>query len=190
MSDRKILILDRDGTIVVDRPYLNDPAGLEFLPGAVSGLRRLHALEYELMVITNQSGVGRGLISAAQLQAVHDRLSAMLAEAGAPLRQIYHCPHVPEANCDCRKPRPGLLERAAAEWYFEISRCVVIGDKMTDVELGRRVGATTVLIGDTAPPVEAAARPDHVVRNLSEAVEVVCARTPQGVTPTTRCPVR
>ena len=139
-------LLDRDGTIVHDRRYLNDPAGLEFLPRAAEGLARLHELGFRLAVISNQSGVGRGLISMSQLEGMNRRLAAMFAEVGVPLAGIFCCPHSPDENCRCRKPQPGLVEMAAAELVFDARTSVVIGDRKSDIELGRRVGATTVLI--------------------------------------------
>jgi D-glycero-D-manno-heptose 1,7-bisphosphate phosphatase len=174
-SSPKVVILDRDGTIVVDRPYLADPAGLEFLPGAAAGLRALHEQGLRLVLITNQSGVGRGLLSLGQLEAIHARLRRMMSEAGAPLEAIYFCPHAPEADCACRKPRSELLLRAAAELGFEPADAVVIGDKTSDIEFGARVGARTILIApqvtDRAP--EAGARPDFVAADLMQAAVAI-----------------
>ena len=132
--------------MVFDRVYLNDPAGLEFLPGAAEGLRLLHERGYRLVVISNQSGVGRGLITLPQLDAMNVRLSAMVEAAGARLTGIYCCPHTPEDHCDCRKPGTALVLQAAAELGFDPRDAVMIGDKDSDIECGRRVGAATVLI--------------------------------------------
>jgi D-glycero-D-manno-heptose 1,7-bisphosphate phosphatase len=162
----KVVILDRDGTIVVDRHYLSDPAGLEFLPGAAEGLRSLHQLGFRLVVITNQSGVGRGLFSLERLQAMSTRLTQMVRESGARLERIYFCPHRPEDECLCRKPRVKLLMDAAAELGFTPQHAIVIGDKVSDVEFGRNVGATTMLIGQTGEA-------DYMVRDLSEAASIL-----------------
>lgn len=148
----RVILLDRDGTLVVDRNYLADPAGLEFLPGAVEGLLRLHRGGHRLVVISNQSGVGRGLFSLAQLRAVNARLSAMLQASGVELDGIYCCPHRPEDGCDCRKPAVGLVRRAAAELGFDPSAAVVVGDKDSDMELGRRLGAVTIRVGNIQLP--------------------------------------
>jgi D-glycero-D-manno-heptose 1,7-bisphosphate phosphatase len=168
------VILDRDGTIVVDRGYLSDPQQLCFLPGAVQGLRMLHRAGHPLVVISNQSGVGRGLFTLEQLQRVNRRFTAMLAEAGVPLSGLYFCPHRPDAGCDCRKPNTALLRQAAVEVGFAPGDAVVIGDKDSDVELGRRVGATTILV--LAGVVASVAHPasaDYTVPDLIEAARII-----------------
>jgi len=175
-SADKVIILDRDGTLVVDRGYLGDPAGLELEPGAAEGLQLFTALGYRLIVITNQSGVGRGFFTLGQLQAMNARLSAMVDATGAHLERIYSCPHAPNENCDCRKPALGLLRQAVAELGFNPTSAVVIGDKETDIEFGRRVGATTVLISQNASAASMRAQPDFVVANLIDAARAVTSR--------------
>ncbi len=168
------VILDRDGTIVVDCGYLDDPAGLRFLPGAAEGLRMLHASGHPLVVISNQSGVGRGRFTLEALHAVNRGFSAMLAEVGVPLAGLYFCPHRPEEGCDCRKPNTALLQQAAAALGFEPRDAVMIGDKSSDIELGRRVGATTVLVAAAATASDGKpARPDYTVRDLVEAARII-----------------
>src|SRR6185437_1189986 len=139
-----VILLDRDGTLVIDRGYLGDPAGLEILPGAAEALGRLHRAGHRLVVVSNQSGVGRGLLSEERLEQINARLSQMVREAGAQLAGIYCCPHRPEERCECRKPGTALVQQAARELGFDPSAAVVIGDKASDVELGRRLGALTV----------------------------------------------
>ncbi len=168
----RAVILDRDGTIVVDCGYLADPAGLRFLPGAAAGLRMLHAAGHPLVVISNQSGVARGRFTLQALHMVNRRFSAMLAEAGAPLAGLYFCPHGPEEGCDCRKPNTALLHQAAAALGFEPRDAVVIGDKSSDIELGRRVGATTMLVGAATSDGQPA-QPDYMVRDLVEAAGII-----------------
>ncbi len=143
---KRVALLDRDGTIVIDRVYLDNAAGLEFLPGAAQGLRLLHERGYRLVVISNQSGVARGLIPPGRLEEMNARLMQMVEQAGARLEGIYCCPHAPEDHCSCRKPEPGLILQAAAELGFDPRDAVVIGDKDSDIEAGKRVGAATVLI--------------------------------------------
>ena len=172
----RVVILDRDGTIVRNRHYLSDPAGLELLPGAAEGLRALHEQSFRLVVITNQSGVGRGLFSLEQLQAMNVRLLQMVDNIGGRIERIYVCPHRPDENCGCRKPGTQLLLQAASELAFDPARAVVIGDKPSDVEFGRRVGALTMLIAaqerlDASP----SSCPDHVVRDLRDAASVLLA---------------
>jgi D-glycero-D-manno-heptose 1,7-bisphosphate phosphatase len=173
-SSGKVLVLDRDGTIVVDKHFLSDPEELEFLPFAAEGLRAFAAAGYRFVVITNQSGVGRGLFSLQRLEAVNDRFRRMIGELGLKLANIYYCPHAPEEDCDCRKPRPGLLQRAARELDFDPSAAVVIGDKGSDVEMGRRVGATTVLIAAAASAAHPMA--DFIAPDLLDAATQLSRR--------------
>jgi len=168
----KVVVLDRDGTVIVDRHYLSDPAGLELLPGAAEGLRRLSEHGYRLVIITNQSGVGRGLFSVARLDEIHDRFREMVTAAGARLEAIYYCPHVPEDECDCRKPRLGLFLRAAADLHFCPANAVVIGDKASDVEFGRRAGAKTVLLAPDAADHDGVAA-DFFATDLVAAAKVI-----------------
>jgi D-glycero-D-manno-heptose 1,7-bisphosphate phosphatase len=172
----KVVILDRDGTVVIDRGYLDDPAGLEFVPGAADALRRLHACGYRLVVITNQSGVGRGLFPLDRVIPMNARLIEMVEEAGAKLAGVYFCPHAPDAGCGCRKPGQGLLRQAAAELEFDPAAAFVVGDKESDVEFGRRAGATTILIGGKAPASGVQPAPDLVVPSLMEAALAITAR--------------
>jgi D-glycero-D-manno-heptose 1,7-bisphosphate phosphatase len=145
-TSNKVIVLDRDGTIVIDRGYLDNDAGLEFAPGAAAGLRWLHCHGYRLVVITNQSGVGRGLFPLERVHEMNARLYAMVEEAGARLEKIYFCPHAPEERCACRKPALGLLLQAASELIFDPALAVIIGDKESDMEFGRLAGAKTILI--------------------------------------------
>ena len=175
--DDKVVILDRDGTIVIDRNYLSDAAGLEFLPGAPEGLRSMHEQGYRLIVITNQSGVGRGLFSLDSLHQMNVRLQEMFRMSGARLERIYFCPHRPEEQCECRKPKIRLLMDAASELGFDPSRAVVIGDQSSDVEFGKRVGAVTMLVAaqGSAGALHSIA-PDYVVRDLRQAAALLQSR--------------
>lgn len=178
----RVVLLDRDGTLVIDRDYLADPAGLQFLPGAIEGLRRLHAMGHRLVIISNQSGVGRGLFSLEQLNAVNERLAQLLRAAGVTLAGIYCCPHRPEEACACRKPNVGLVRRAALELAFDPSEAVMIGDRDSDIELGRRLGATTIRLAgarrcmdaDQAPTRHPIGVPaDHLAADLLQAARII-----------------
>lgn len=173
---RRFVLLDRDGTINVERHYLSAPEGLELLPNTFAGLRRLAERGVGLVVISNQSGVGRGLIAPHALDAIHRRLGELLGQGGIVLDGIFTCPHMDEDGCDCRKPRPGLVRQAAAALGFEPAESFVVGDKACDIDLGRAVGATTILVrtgyGSTAgAAVEA--RADHVVADLLDAARII-----------------
>jgi D-glycero-D-manno-heptose 1,7-bisphosphate phosphatase len=175
-AERRFVVLDRDGTLIVEKHYLSDPDAVELIEGAGAALRRLAALGLGLVVVTNQSGVGRGLFSHERLAEVHGRLEVLLAAEGVRLAGIYFCPHHPDLGCACRKPRTALLERAARDLGFELRRAFVVGDLASDVDLGRAVGATTVLVRTGHGTREIAAgvvRPDHVVGDLAEAAELI-----------------
>jgi D-glycero-D-manno-heptose 1,7-bisphosphate phosphatase len=170
---RRAIILDRDGTIIVDHGYLDDPGKVEFLPGALEGLREWHALGHPLIVVSNQSGIGRGVLTIARVLEINARMQQLLRAAGAPLDGIYFCPHSPTDGCDCRKPGSRLVEEAAAELSFEPADAVVIGDKSSDIELGRRLGAVTVLVSaDGRASDGIPAEPDYVVASLLEAARI------------------
>jgi D-glycero-D-manno-heptose 1,7-bisphosphate phosphatase len=170
---RRAIILDRDGTIIVDHGYLDDPGKVEFLPGALEGLREWHALGHPLIVISNQSGIGRGVLTIARVLEINARMQQLLRAAGAPLDGIYFCPHGPTDGCDCRKPGSRLVEDAAAELSFEPADAVVIGDKSSDIELGRRLGAVTMLVSADGRASDGIhAEPDYVVASLLEAARI------------------
>lgn len=126
---RRFVLLDRDGTLIVDRHYLADPQGVELLPGVGAGLRQMRELGLGLVVITNQSGVGRGYFTLEQVEQVHQRLGQLLAVEQVQLDGIYSCPHTPADGCSCRKPATGLVEKAASELDFEPQSCFVVGDR-------------------------------------------------------------
>jgi D-glycero-D-manno-heptose 1,7-bisphosphate phosphatase len=183
-----VVILDRDGTLVLDREYLADPAGLEFEAGAAEALRLLHRRGCRLVVVTNQSGVGRGLFSTAQVESIHRRLNDMVASIGARLEAIYYCPHAPEAGCACRKPGQALMNRAASDLAFDPASAVVVGDRDSDIEFGRAAGATTVLIAKPSPAhpsrtdssATASAGADFVARDLLEAARFIVEMRENG----------
>ncbi|MBI4637823.1 MAG: HAD family hydrolase [Candidatus Rokubacteria bacterium] len=187
MVSRPAIFIDRDGTLTEEVGYVNHPQRLRLLPRSAEAIRRLNRAGMAAVVATNQAGVARGYFSEEVLHAVNAALVAQLTEAGAFLEGIYVCPHHPvvgeppfRADCDCRKPKPGLLERAAAELGLDLTASTVIGDKPSDLEVGRRVGARSVLVltgyglGEWeyrrgSFPVQ----PDHVAGDLLDAVEWV-----------------
>jgi D-glycero-D-manno-heptose 1,7-bisphosphate phosphatase len=141
---RPALFVDRDGTLIVDVGYPRDPALVEPLPGAISALRELGA-RFALVIISNQSGIGRGLITEAEARAVHDRVIEVFAREGVAFAGAYYCPHAPEASCSCRKPAPGLLLDAARELGLDLATSVMIGDKASDVTAGLAAGCRHII---------------------------------------------
>jgi D-glycero-D-manno-heptose 1,7-bisphosphate phosphatase len=136
---RPALLLDRDGTLITDVGYPRDPARVEPLPGAFEALRGLEAT-FALVIVSNQSGIGRGLITLAEARAVHDRVIEVFARAGIAFAGAYYCPHAPDAGCACRKPAPGLLLEAARELGLDLAASVMLGDKASDVAAGLAAG--------------------------------------------------
>lgn len=176
----KAVFLDRDGTLIVERGYITVPEGVELIPGAAAAVARLREAGWKVLVVTNQGCVAKGLITEDELGLIHLRMVSMLAEAGAELDGVYYCPHHPDGDqisysveCDCRKPRPGLLERAAGEHGVELSESVMIGDTLRDLEAGRAVGARSVLVLTGKGPQTAAEEhgADHVAPDLAAAVD-------------------
>lgn len=165
----KFVLLDRDGTIIYDKHYLSDPDGVELLPGAVEGLRRMEEMGFKLVVLTNQSGVGRGYYTHDDVAACNERMTELLAAQGVEIASVYYCPHAPEDECRCRKPAPGLMEQAAQAHGFDPNDAFMVGDKQADMGVGRNTGATTILVR-TGKGAEQEERcrdlADHVVDDL------------------------
>lgn len=179
----RLAALDRDGTLIEERPYLGDPDGVSLLPNAARGLRALQRDGFRLVVLSNQSGVGRGYFGLEAVERVNRRLSDLLAREGVSLDGFYFCPHHPAGGCDCRKPCTGLLERAAREAGAAPWQTFVVGDKECDIEMGRRAGATTLLVRTgwgQQTEVAAAVPPDHIVDDLLEAARIILAAAPAG----------
>lgn len=174
-SPKRYALLDRDGTIIVERHYLSDPAGVELLPGAAEGMKRLRELGLGLIVVTNQSGIGRGYLDEARLAEIHGRMTALLANEGVTVDGIYHCPHTPEDQCGCRKPLPGMIDAAVKELGFDSTKAFFIGDKPCDVDAGRNVGATSILVrtGYGAKHAAENSDADYIVNDLVEAANVI-----------------
>ena len=162
---RRFVFLDRDGTLIEDREYAFSLDAYAPLPGAYDAVRALRAAGFGTAVVTNQSGIGRGLFGEADYARFQAHLLADFAAHGAPLDGSYHCPHLPAAGCDCRKPQPGLVRRAAREHEIDLARSWVIGDRESDVALAASCGCRAVRLGG-----EPRADGVPVARDLLEAV--------------------
>lgn len=152
-----VVFLDRDGTLIHDPGYLRDPEQVRLLPGVAEALVRFSAAGYGLVVISNQSGVGRGLIAIEALQAVHLRLEVLLAAEGLSLLGAWYCTHRPEEGCECRKPRPGLLLRAGQRLGLSLGDCWMIGDRPSDADAGRSAGCRSLCLDAKTPDLLSAA---------------------------------
>ncbi len=168
----KAVFLDRDGTVIEHVHYVTDPAKVAIVPGGVEALRQLWDDGYLLVVVSNQSLVGRGYGTIEDVEAVNARMLELLAEGGVTIDCVKYCPHRPEDDCPNRKPQPGMLQEAAEELDIDLARSVMIGDNITDTEAGKNAGCSlNVLLG----VAEGSARP-VVAKDLPEAVEFVLAR--------------
>ena len=178
---RPAVFLDRDGTLIDDEHYLGDPARVRLRPGAARALRRVNEAGLVAVVITNQSGIARGLLTEDDYARVRERLDALLAEQGARLEASYHCPHHPDfgGDCACRKPGIALFQQAASEHALDLARSAFIGDKLRDVSPASRFGALGILVPapDTSYRDMARARTEFAVATtLDAAIDRVLAR--------------
>jgi D-glycero-D-manno-heptose 1,7-bisphosphate phosphatase len=182
-SGQRAVFLDKDGTLIVDVPYNVDPDQIRLTDGAIAGVRALHRAGYLLIVVSNQSGVARGLFPEAALGPVEVRLRELLEQAGVPLAGFYCCPHHPDGSvtayavaCGCRKPASGLIELAAREHRLDVAASWMIGDILHDIEAGRRAGCRTILLdvgNETVWQVTPSRVPDAIAPNLQVAAQIV-----------------
>lgn len=203
MRRPRAVFLDRDKTLIADPGFIRRPDQVQLLPGAADAIRRFRAAGYKVIMVTNQSGIARGLLTEADLQAVHDRLQTLLRAERAELDAIYYCPYLdgPDAKVaiyrrasPLRKPQPGMLLEAAADHRLDLARSWMIGDAERDVEAGRRAGCRGVLLcGRNGIEAQTTAqRPvggpphgaDFVVATLTEAADIVESNDPMADEPT------
>ncbi len=187
MSDAKrpAVFLDRDGCVNVEDHYITDIARFRLYPWSIGALRRLQKAGFALVIVTNQGGIAKGLMTVELVEETHALLLRWLAEAGVTIDQIDYCPHHPDSDhpelslpCDCRKPAPGMIERAARELNLDLTRSYVVGDKLSDVALGKNLGVTSLLVRtgfgekqETKIGDDGALPPDAVVDHLGKAVD-------------------
>jgi D-glycero-D-manno-heptose 1,7-bisphosphate phosphatase len=177
---RRAVFLDRDGTIAEEAGYLNHITRLQVFPFAAAAIRRLNEARVPVIVVTNQSGVARGFFPETMVHAVHERLRTELEAKSARLDEIYYCPHIAADECECRKPLPGMLERAAREHHLQLEGSFLVSDRYDDVQMAHRAGCRPILVmtgygrgewewnrGKWARP------PERVAENLAEAVEII-----------------
>ena len=144
--DEVTVFLDRDGTLNPDPGYIGRPEDFALHPGVGAALSRLNRAGARLILVTNQSGIARGMFTLADLEAIHDKLRDVLALHGARLDAIYYCPHHPDECCPCRKPAIGMAERAIADFALNRSRMYLVGDQSSDVEMAKRLGARSIFV--------------------------------------------
>ncbi len=179
---RQAVFLDRDGVINEEVNYLSEPEQLRLIPGAAEAIRRMNQRGMLVIVVTNQAGVARGYYPESRIVIVHEALAGLLAQAGAHIDRFYYCPHHPteglppyRVECNCRKPKPGLLLQAAQDFDLDLKRCFMIGDNHSDIALSQFTGCRTVLVltGHGARvwrEWQDEFQPDHIAPDLSTAV--------------------
>lgn len=165
------VFLDRDGTICKDVHYMRRPEQFELLPSAAEGIKLLNELGMKVIVATNQSGVARGYFTDADLKKIHERMIEELSKRGARIDAIYYCPHHPNDNCDCRKPKIGMLKKAEADFRLDLSKCFIVGDKRLDVKTGKNAGCASILI--LGPETEPNIKANLAAPNLYEAARII-----------------
>lgn len=189
---RRAVFLDRDGTINEEVGYVYDSAQFRLFDNAAEAVRLLNEAGWLAIIVTSQAGIARGILTESFLTSLHEEMKRELSRSGAAIDAIYYCPHHPtegetpyRTECDCRKPKPGMLKRAADEWNVDLSASVVIGDRFRDLGMAQAVGARSVLVltgygqeelerdGDGWP-----CQPDHIANNVLEAVRWVIKQSP------------
>jgi histidinol-phosphate phosphatase family protein len=172
----KTVFFDRDGTLIVDKIYLNDPDAIEYLPGAFESLRRLRDAGFQMIVVTNQSGIARGLVTLKNLDEIHRRMAHEFARHGVFFKGFYYAPYSVESNHFMRKPNPGMLLTAASDYRVDLDRSWMVGDRATDVEAGHRAGCRSLLLeGLESEETIAKIRPTAIVPGLSEVADFIIA---------------
>jgi len=184
---RPAIFLDRDGTIIEDVDYPRCLEDVRLIPGSAEALRDLQQAGFLLIVLTNQSGIARGLLDENRLAELHAHLQELLSKVGSHIDAFYHCPHHPSegappyrADCDCRKPKPGLLRRALAEWSIDLARSYVLGDSPRDLEIARGLPCRRILVrtgkGAAFELAGELGGADRVCDDLAAAVSVIRER--------------
>ncbi len=179
MAKSVAVFVDRDGTLMVDVKYCAYPALVQLIPGAAEGLRALRQAGYRVVVVTNQSGIGRGYFDTKTLELVNNRLRDQLRREGADYDALYYCPHAPEEDCQCRKPKPGLLLRAASELDIDLASSYTLGDRDLDVKAGKAAGTKTILVSRTNHLEDSGSNPlaDFIASNLADAAKFILSRS-------------
>lgn len=174
----KAVFVDRDGTIIAEKGYLADPAGVEILLYALEGIKFLKEAGFKIIVITNQSGVGRGYFTLKELKRVNNYVSKIFKENNAKIDGFYFCPHTPKDNCGCRKPKPGMIKRAQKDFDIDLKKSYVIGDSLKDIQLGQSNEMPAILImTGYGEKTKKLIKPDFIAKNLFEAANWILRKS-------------
>lgn len=175
--NQRAVFLDRDGTLIVDANYAKEPDQVHLMPGVVVVLAKLKEQGFRLVVISNQSGIARGYVTMEQAEAVHQRMVDVLAEQGIELDATYYCPHGPDEGCLCRKPRPGMIREATARFSIDLTRSFMVGDRPSDIQVGRNAGCRTILLRGHPEAVGREREADAVAAEWPEVLEYILSRS-------------
>lgn len=168
----RLVLIDRDGTLNVERHYLSSPDEIELIPRAAEAVKILRSLGLPVAVVTNQSAIGRGYFSIEQLGKIHDRLREVLRAGGTEVDAIYFCPHLPADGCECRKPAAKMARQAAQDFNAKLLESFVIGDNICDIEMGKNINVVTILVRTgygAKTEQESRTKPDYIVEDIYEA---------------------
>lgn len=165
-KENEAVFVDRDNTISKDVPYCSRPEDFELLPMAADGIRLLNEHGFKVVIVTNQSGIARGFFTEETLERIHCKMMDELAKEKAHIDGIYYCPHHPDDDCECRKPKPALLLQAANDFNIDLRSSYVIGDSAMDIEMGKMVGCSTILINAEPESTHLKVQSDFTCTNL------------------------
>ena len=177
LTKHRAVFLDRDGTVNQEVDYLKSIKDLRLIRNTARTIRLLNQNKIKVVIVTNQSGISRGLFSIKDLDTIHNELKKMLRKRGAYIDAIYYCPHHPDEKCSCRKPKSGMFKLAARDFDLKLNKCYVIGDKLTDIKSARNISAAGVLVrtgygkSEQNKLGESDIAPEHVAENLYDAVK-------------------
>lgn len=178
-----VVFLDRDGVINENRDdHVKSWDEFRFIPGTLSAIHMLREAGFHVFVVTNQAVVGRGMMTPAMLEDIHDRMVTSISAAGGKIHDIRYCPHTPEQDCSCRKPKPGMLLDLAARWHVDLSHAFLVGDALTDIEAATSAGCRSILVKtgrgteQLYAPAFAHCPPNHIATNLFDAVAWILGR--------------
>jgi D-glycero-D-manno-heptose 1,7-bisphosphate phosphatase len=174
-AKHRAVFLDRDGTLMKDVDYCSDPKDVQVLDGVPEALRRLKNGGYKLVVITNQSGIGRGYFNEEQYQAVEDELGRQIGDG--LIEATCYCPHLPQERCSCRKPSPEMVVRAARDYALDLAQSFFVGDKLSDIECGRKAGVKTILVRTGYGKDTDSSLADFVAEDLTKAADLILAQS-------------
>jgi len=174
LSTNKAIFIDRDGTLVKEVWYLSDEKQLELKPTVPEALKMLREYGFLIVIVTNQSVIGRGIIDHEKLRVIHERLQTLLQQKGARYDHLYYCPHLPEEGCSCRKPAPGLILKAAEDLHIDLKSSFVVGDRLMDVKAAKSLGVRCAVVISTWSSLDGDVRSwgaDFIGENLLEVAE-------------------